>query len=259
MDRKTRLSNFIKKEDENLKGVLNYEPKKIHMDIPEQAQSFTAEQPMDVEKSFKLDDLISKQTGISASQKIKLEEEINKRALEKMQEVQEKAYKEAYDLGLKEGTKRAFDTNQEKINILLEELNVVLNQIRNAKKDLLNENETQIIDLIYYCAEKVVMSHIEKNQTIIPEIVKNVIESLDSKENIIIKLNEEDSKSIEHLMTAIGKEYEVFKKLKFVSTTEIAKGGCTFETDHGLVDATLKERFGKLWDVLNEHKPNKAG
>lgn len=250
-----RLSNFIRKEEENTRGVLNYEPRKLSQEIPTQAQSFMKEQPDADDQNFRMNELISKQTGIFESEKKQAEEEVNKKVLERVQEFQEKAYKEAYDLGLKEGTKKAFETNNEKIAMMLEEFSTLLASVSAMKKELHHQNESNIVDLVYYCAEKLVHKELEKDQTLIPNIIKDVIESLDSKENISIRINDQDFQGIQVLMNSTSKDLDTFNKIKFHPSPEIQKGGCIFETDHGLVDATLEERFKKLWDVLNGNKP----
>src|SRR5690606_6166660 len=122
--------------------------------------------------------------------------------------------------------------------------------LKTMKKDALNQNESMIVDLIYYVAEKVVYEHIQKNDTTIVEIIKQVVDSLDVKEDISVRLNEEDHQVVQNLMKETSSEAEIFKKLKFYSSEEIEKGGCVFETNHGLVDATLEERVNKLWTIL---------
>lgn len=250
-----RLSSFIRKEDEDSKGVLSYEPKKLAMDIPVHAKPFTQTQPEATGSEFKLDELISKQTGVYAAEKRKGEDEVNNRVLEKVQEIQEKAYKEAYDLGLQEGAKKAIETNTAQINMVLEEMGLILKNIVEMKKELLIKNESMLVDLVYYCAQKVVHKEIDKTDSIVPQIIKDVMDSLNTEESISIRLNDEDYTNMQNLMQSVSKDFGDLSKIKFYPTPDITRGGCVFETNHGLVDATLEERFKKLWDVLNDNKP----
>lgn len=258
--RRMRLSNFIRssiirQSDEDKKGVLNYEAKKIDMEMPRSAKQFVGEQLEGQSVPFKIDELISKQTGIFDTEKKKFEEEIDNRVIEKLKDIEEKAYKEAYDLGLEEGRKLAFDTNQEAIKFHLSEMITLFENLKTMKQDILNQNESVFVDMIYFIAEKVVMEHIQKSETTTKEVIKQVVDSLDVKEDISVRLNEEDFEIMQKLMGENSQEAEIFKKLKFYADPEIQKGGCMFETNHGLVDATLEERIAKLAVILNQTKP----
>lgn len=258
--RRMLLSNFtrssiIRHSDEDKKGVLNYEAKKIDMEMPRSAKQFVGEQPAAQANPFKIDELISKQTGIFDTEKKKFEQEIDDKVIEKLKDIQEKAYKEAYDLGLEEGKKLAYENNQEAIKFHLAEMITLFESLKTMKQDILNQNESVFVDLIYYIAEKVVMEHVEKNDTTIKEVIKQVVDSLDVKEDIAVRLNEQDHAIIQKLIGENTPEAEIFKKLKFYPVPEMEKGGCVFETNHGIVDATLSERVEKLWTLLNQTKP----
>ncbi len=250
-----RTSIVIRHDDEDKKGVLNYEAKKIDMDMPRSARQFVTEQPLDLGPQFVIDELISKQTGIFEKEKMKAEQAIDDKVIEKLKDIQEKAYKEAYELGLEEGKKLAYDNNQEAIKFHLSEMITLFENLKTMKKDILNKNESVFVDLIYHIAEKVVMEHVQKSETTTVEVIKQVVDSLDVKEDISVRLNQEDFAIMQKLMGDNSQEAEIFKKLKFYADPEIQKGGCMFETNHGLVDATLEERIAKLWTLLNQTKP----
>jgi flagellar assembly protein FliH len=249
-------SNIIKNIDEDKKGVLNYDAKKIDMEMPKSARQFVSEQqPAEPGSEFQINELVSKQAGIFQNEKKKLEQEIDDKVIEKLKSIQEKAYKEAYELGLEEGRKIAFEANQEEINIHMTEMTNLFDSLKTMKKDILNQNESVFIDMIYFIAEKVVLEHVQKSETTTMEIIKQVVDSLDVKEDISVRLNDQDFAIIQKLMGPKSKDAEIFKKLKFYPAPEIKKGGAVFETNHGLVDATLEERIEKLWTLLNQTKP----
>lgn len=91
------------------------------------------------------------------------------------------------------------------------------------KQDILNKNEGVFVDLIYHIAEKVVMEHVQKSETTTKEVIKQVIDSLDVKEDISVRLNEEDFKIMQHLMGEKSQDAEIFKKLKFYADPEIQR------------------------------------
>jgi hypothetical protein len=57
---------------------------------------------------FKISDLVAHQSGISQLESEAHQDQINNQVLARMHEVQEKAYEEGYEIGLIDGTEKAF-------------------------------------------------------------------------------------------------------------------------------------------------------
>src|ERR1700678_2581196 len=115
----------ILKSEIALEHVFDYKPKEFTKDISAAAVDYVHGED-ERGKDFLISDLAAQQSGVS-----KLEEErnrglINDQVLEKLKEVQERAYKEAYDLGHQEGKELAFNEEKTNLSAKLRELDQLL-------------------------------------------------------------------------------------------------------------------------------------
>lgn len=249
-----RSSNKIISANNDV-GIIEYQPQKVHIDSKTQSQNFIALQKSDQYESFKIDDLISTQIGLSEAKAKKFEMEVEKNVVEKLKTIEERAYKEAYELGLIEGKKKAYEDYETLIQAQLAKLNDLMESIATMKKKILEANESQMVDLLYYLAKKIAIDHIEANPARIVPVLREVVENLSDEEKIMVRVSEEDLQHIESLKKEMKREFDFLKKINLVSSVDIKSGGCTFETRNGTKDATIEERLEKLWKILDDTKP----
>ncbi len=240
---------------EEAKTVMDYQPKKLTLNVTAQAKDFVGSQPEGPDVSFRISELIAQQNGIQDLERASLEKRIEGKALEKLKEIQESAYREAYNIGLDEGQLKGYEESKQAITERLQVLNELVEKFGRIKNDILQRNEVQIIDFIYYLASKVAYFEIEKNPERILPVLKNAIESLQKDERMLIKISPQDFATIEDLRKKSGNNFEYLSNAKLESVDTLKPGGCLIETNFGLIDATVEERLSKLWETLETVKP----
>ena len=99
--------NVIAKEV-SANRVVAFEPRKFPTVMPEVAKAFVR---LDAgpTTTFKVSDLVAQQTGVSAEEKKILEAKVQEMVVAQLKQVEERAYQEAYELGLDVGRKQSFD------------------------------------------------------------------------------------------------------------------------------------------------------
>lgn len=250
------MSGVIFQDDEKARTVMDYQPKKLAVAISAQAKNFIMSQPKETTVNFRISDLVAQQTGIQELEHQAVEKRIEQKALERLKEIQEDAYKEAYDLGMDEGRQKGFTEAKELIAQRLTHLNSIIEKLSRIKVDILQRNEIQIVDLLYHMASSVAMFEVQKNNERIIPVLKQAMESLQKDETMLIKVSDSDKESIEKLKEISGQEFEFLNRSKFESSVSIKPGGCIIETNYGLIDATLEERIAKLLRAIEDTKPN---
>ena len=91
--------------------IFDFKPKVFPLIATQEAHDFISSQKQG-SSDFKIADMVAEQAGIANLQKQGLENKIEELVLEKLKDVQEGAYKSAYDLGLEEGKKEAYLQNE---------------------------------------------------------------------------------------------------------------------------------------------------
>ena len=239
---------------ESRKGVLEYSPPKIMQGVSDTAlQSF--EHNRKKGSDFRMSDVVRVQTGLDKIESANTEEEIERRTLERIKEVQESAYQEAYQLGLDDGRKEAFTTSTQMIDDKLNELQTLANSIMNIKTELLAQNERHLIELAFHMAKRLAAYEISVNPDATVAIVRQAVGMSQSEENIIVQVSPSNLQFLETLKNETGREFEFTKKIKFEPNEELVGGGCVVISNYGEVDSRMEERFKQLWASLEQTLP----
>lgn len=250
--------SILSKEDAE-KIVVSYHPRKFPLAVSQPASDFVALQKRQredgFEQTFRIDRIVAEQTGIAELERLSIEEKVEQEALGRIKEVQEKAYEEAYQLGLDEGRERAFQERQSELDEKIAHLNSVVANVQNLKSDLITYNETHILSLTFFMARRLILDEVAARPELVLNIIKSAIENAQEEENITVRLSPSDYQFVEDTKSKLGKDYESLKGATFEASENITSGGCIIETNYGDVDATIEKRLEKLWDEVSEKLP----
>lgn len=238
--------------------AISYTPKKFPANIQQVAHAFVAinsKSESKGESGFRIDKIIAEQTGIAELERLSLEEKVEREALERLKDVQEQAYQQAYQLGLDEGRESAFNQSKEEFGHALVRLDDLLASIENLKVDLIACNETQIVRLVFQLAKRLVIREINEKPELILEIVKEAVQSAQTEENVSVRVSPRDFSFIESIREKLGKDHENVRRASIEAADDVSDGGCIVETNYGRVNATIDQRLNKAWSAIAEKLP----
>jgi flagellar assembly protein FliH len=207
---------------------------------------------------FRISELVAQQAGISQLHDDAKQDQINTEVLARLAEVQEKSYQEGYELGLIEGTEKAF---QEAKVSLLERLSAIeklFHRIEELKTELTINHEAELVKLVFLTAKRIALRDIAGNREAVLELIKNVVGESQANERVVVHLSTEDLFFIESLLEKSDQRMELLRRVKFVSDENVKSGGCLIETEFGNVDSTLDERVERTWQALQAKIPHMA-
>jgi flagellar assembly protein FliH len=250
-----RLFKSIMKPEDMHSGVLNYTPKSIIYEVPKQILPFLKDQKEDNAPPFILSQMTSDHTGLSELERIAFQDKIETGVLEKLKTVEEKAYAEAYALGLADGEKKAFTEGKDSINTALQSLMQIGESLTRVKTDLITQNEAHLIKTLFHIAQALAMKAIREDESNILAVLKKAVESAQAEEEVTIKLNPSDQAFLEKVKSESGHPLERIQKVKLEVNESITRGGCIVETNYGAIDATVEQRVSKLWQTLEAKIP----
>ena len=234
--------------------VMAYEPKEFPVRITKSATDFVSSQ-YKKSSDFKISSLIADQVGINEIQRQSIDKEIEERALARVAEIQERAYKEAYDLGLIEGTEKAFQLRRAELEERVKDINSLLLLFQDIKKRLLIENEQALVKLATAIASKIAMKEIQDQEDTILTLLRTVTNELQAEDTIHVTMSDEDLFFLESLREKTDHQLDLMDRLKVQSSSEIASGGCLVETNNGSIDARVKNRVDRAWDAIVSRLP----
>lgn len=235
------------------KTVLEFVPVRFDLGTPEQALQYLAEKNKG--SDFRMNDAVRIQTGVDQVEQSSEEEKIEVAALEKLKEIQEGAYQEAYNLGLEEGRKEAFDKVSAQIAERMESMDQLLNAIKDMKSEMATFNEAHLVKLMFQMASRLAKTELQSNGEAMVKILKDAVNLSQDEENITVRVSQQQFEFLEELKKETGRELEFVKRIRFEPSAEISDGGCIVETNYGEVDARIEQRVEQLWSVLSENLP----
>ncbi|MEN0058215.1 MAG: FliH/SctL family protein [Bdellovibrio sp.] len=248
-----RLAKSVLPKDVADKTVLAFVPVRFDLGTPEQAMNYLAEKNKG--SDFRMNDAVRAQTGVDQVEKGNEEEKVESAALEKLKEIQEGAYKEAYQLGLEEGRKKAFEKVSAEIAAQMEIFDTLLTGVKHLKQEMTSFNEAHLIQLVFQMASRLAKTELQGNNEAMIKILRDAVSLSQDEEDITVHVSPAQFEFLEELKKETQREFEFTKKIRFEPSAEVADGGCIVETNYGEVDARLEQRVEQLWSVLSENIP----
>lgn len=247
-------SRSILKKEVAVDRVVDFTPTRFDLGTPLQALEYIESKKSG--SDFIMNPVIREQTGVDQIEKEDLGTQAEELAVQRLGEIQEAAYKEGYQLGLDEGTKKAYLEKKSEIHKNLESLDQLITNIMRLKSELEGQTESHLIQLLFHMASRISMRQIEYDNSILVDVLRQAISLAQDEENIRVQISEKQFEFIEELKkNGHGREFEFIKKIKFEGNSEIKPGGCVVETNYGEVDSRVEQRVEKLWDHLKEAIP----
>lgn len=237
-------------------STFDYKPREIDRTISNVAKSFVSADAFQ-STDFKISELVAQQVGISRLESDAHTDKINAQVLDKLKEVQEEAYKRGFELGQIEGAEKAFQATKAELIERLQGMLKLLQNMEQQKKNLLIDNEAEMLGLIFLIAKKLVFKELDENREAVLEILRNVIGEMQEDERVTVRLSPDDMYFLETLQEKGGQRIDLLNRVKFEAHDEIKPGGCVVDTAYGSVDATLEERVNRLWQTLAARIPQK--
>jgi flagellar assembly protein FliH len=172
----------------------------------------------------------------------------------RVDEVTKEAHKKGFDQGREEG----FKEGKAEVERLVHRLHLILDRAMDKRGQILEQTETQVIELVLLIARKVVKTISENQKNVVISNISQALRKLKTRSDVIIRVNLADLQ----LATEHAKDFielaENAKNLTVVEDTAVDRGGCIIETDFGEIDARIASQLHELEEKILDISPIKA-
>jgi flagellar assembly protein FliH len=169
-------------------------------------------------------------------------EKLKQTFAEKIRQVEQEAYQRGVSDGIGQGRdlqkNDAFHTLQAMSNIALE--------VSDLKKNILENAEAQIIQLVLDVAAKVIHTEVTTNQDIIRSVLKDAIKKIVDRENMKIRVHPQDFQHMMEIKSDFIQNFDGVKNIVFEEDDSIQRGGAIIESLFGEVDARLDQQYNEV-------------
>lgn len=163
------------------------------------------------------------------------------------------AYQKGYDAGHEEGYRNGSD----EVNRLVDRMHKILEAVMQRRDEILQETESQIVELVILMARKVIKILSENQKNVIMANTLAALKKVKTRGAVTLRVNIEDVK----LTTAHADEFiqhvENVQGITVLEDSAVEKGGCIVETDFGAIDARISSQLSELENKILEVSPVK--
>ena len=165
--------------------------------------------------------------------------------------ITDQARKAGFDQGHEDG----YESGRAEVERLIEQLHTIINHAIEKRNEIIEESETQLINLVLLIAKKVVKVISENQKNVVINNVIQALRKLKSRGEVAIRVNLDDvGLTTEHVKDFM-RMVENVKSITIVEDSSVDKGGCVIETDFGQVDARISSQLHEIEEKIIELTP----
>ena len=169
--------------------------------------------------------------------------------------VLESAQKEGYNAGREEG----YESGKAEVERLIEHLRTIISKAIEKRNQIIDQSETQIIDLVLLISQKIIKVISENQKNVVINNVIQALRKLKSRGDVVIRVNLEDVKLTSDHVKDFMRMVENVRSITVMEDSSVDRGGCIIETDFGRIDARISSQFKEIEEKILELVPIKTG
>ena len=173
----------------------------------------------------------------------------------KVDDILESSRKEGFTAGREEG----FEEGRSEAERLIEHLRTIISKAIEKRNQIIDQSETQIIDLVLLISQKIVKVISENQKNVVINNVIQALRKLKSRGDVVIRVNLEDVKLTSDHVKDFMRMVENVRSITVMEDSSVDRGGCIIETDFGRIDARISSQFKEIEEKILELVPIKAG
>lgn len=178
-------------------------------------------------------------------------EQMRRDAQNEVDQIRKNAYNEGYEQGREEG----FNNGKPEVDRLIYQLHHIIDKTLEKRNEIIEESETQLINLVLLIAKKVVKVISENQKNVVINNVIQALRKLKSRGQVLIKVNLEDVELTTDHVKDFMRMVDNVQSVTVVEDSTVDKGGCIIETDFGEIDARISSQLHEIEEKINEMAP----
>ena len=171
-----------------------------------------------------------------------------------LEEIKKKAEAEGYEAGRETG----YAEGQVEVERLVQQLHAIIDKTIEKRNDIIDESETQVINLVIMIAKKVVKVISENQKNVVVNNVIQALRKLKSRGEVLIKVNIDDVELTSEHIKDFMRMVENIRSVTVVEDSTVDKGGCIIETDFGEIDARISSQLHEIEEKILDLAPIKT-
>ena len=163
--------------------------------------------------------------------------------------------REAYERGHEEGHAQGYEEGRAEVQRLVESLHSIITKAIEKRNEIIEEAETQIINLVLLIVKKVIKVISENQKNVVINNVVQALRKLKSRGDVVIRVNLADLELTSEHVKDFMKMVENVKSVTVLEDSSVDRGGCIIETDFGQIDARISSQLHEIEERILDLMP----
>ena len=168
-----------------------------------------------------------------------------------------KTESDAYQKGFEQGHKEGYEKGSVEVDRLIERMHKILEAVMQRREEILQDTESQIVELVILMARKIIKILSENQKNVIMANTMAALKKVKTRGTVTLRVNIEDVKLTSAHTDEFIKHVENIQGLTVLEDSSVEKGGCIVETDFGAIDARISSQLSELENKILEVSPVK--
>ena len=169
----------------------------------------------------------------------------------------DKLVSDARSEGFEQGSAEGYEKGKAEVERLIERMHKVLEAVMQRREEILQDTESQIVELVILMARKVIKILSENQKNVIMANTVAALRKVKTRGNVTLRVNIEDVKLTTQHADEFIQHVENVQGITVQEDSAVEKGGCIVETDFGAIDARISSQLTELENKILEVSPVK--
>lgn len=249
----------LRREAEAFRDSWSDEKDRLVQDAHDEAEQIKkqAEQTAFEEVKSKTDSAIrDKRIAEDEAERIKAEAQAEADLiLAQAESERERVFSEARAAAEVEGREEGWKEGRAEAERLIERLHKILDASIEKRQEIIDEAETQLIDLVLLVSRKVVKVISENQKNVVINNIVQALRKLKSRGDVAIRVNLADLDLTTEHVKDFMRMAENVKSITVLEDSSVDKGGAVIETDFGQIDARISSQLREIEEKILELVP----
>ena len=181
-------------------------------------------------------------------------EEIIREARLESEQIEQQAYRDGFDRGVREGNEQGYQEGMEKAErdatAIRAQAQEVLEQAEKSRRRTLEALEGEVIDLAREIAEKFLSAQLTLDPEAVLHVAGESLRLVADRLHVVLYVNPTELTLVENKKEQLQSLLPARAEFQVIADPSIRPGGCKVETEQGQVDASVEKRKEELLRVL---------
>jgi len=164
---------------------------------------------------------------------------------------------DAKQVGFEQGHAEGYEKGAAEVERLVERMHKILEAVMQRREEILQETESQIVELVILISRKVIKIISESQKNVIMANTLAALKKVKARGTVTLRVNLEDVKLTSSHIDEFIQHVENIEGISILEDSAVEKGGCIVETDFGAIDARISSQLTELENKILEVSPVK--